>query len=1049
MPYSDIIDNRNVKLRDEINSILGSSERVKFAVGYLYLSGFYQIAEKLGELSEVKILTGDSLNRETIEELAQSLASVDELEDVYNSKKIQKKSEKERVKTEVADAIVKNLEALPHSIERESNIKRLSELIRAGRVQVKVYTKHPLHAKAYIFKYKKEGADAARAEGISIVGSSNLTISGFHHNTELNTYVRGQNNYEELNKWFDELWAEAAPFEDVLAGQLEESWALKTVNPYDIYILTLYHLVKNNLEKQAATIWNWEKMPELYSFQKAAIMQAYQILNKYNGVFISDVVGIGKTFIGAGLLRHLKKRALIISPPGLIEMWKEFKERFEIDAEVISRGMFYRGIYDSDSVLKQYESREVILIDESHHFRNTKARRYQELQPFLADKQVILMTATPQNTSVWNIYNQIKLFHQTEENIFPIDGENHLRNLFKKAEEGSFHIKELLKHILIRRTRNHIKKFYPTDTEELKFPARKLETLSYDINKTYHHLYENIKTTLRKLTFSRYNLWDYVRDEKKHTLPYSDLEKVITTLKVFHKINLFKRLESSIYAFKMTINNLLGIYQKFYKIIEEKGIVPAGEKAADAIYRHELDDIWDEIEEITRDYKAEDFYIDRLKKDMLSDIYILEEIKKDLEKIPKDDDMKYDMLKDAIDNIKKENSAQKVLIFSEYADTVKYLYERVKDAYPNVDFATSAAGTEIPHKAAYFSPVANSYSGTKRIDVMITTDVLSEGYNLQDCNIVINYDLHWNPVRLIQRAGRIDRIGSEAEVIYIKNFLPVGKIEREINLKRTLKKRIEEIHKYIGEDNKILDESERLNEDAMYCIYEKRDMDEVEKDEDTGFSFDEAENIIKQLKKEKPEYMALIEKMQLGLRSAKEGKKYKGTYAFFKAGDTAKLFMLTPRGETIDDFSEIINELRCEKDCPEKEVGEKQKGNYFDDLNKLRKKFKETIAGENLKLKPHSEVLKTKKRLQQIVDLFSTAEVKGNAEKLDKSLNEFFPHHLIPLLKRLNKGAYSDEQYLNELIDIYNKEKLSEVTGKSQLSQKGKQVEFICGEILV
>lgn len=1048
MPYSDIIDNRNVKLRDEINSILGSSERVKFAVGYLYLSGFYQIAEKLGELSEVKILTGNSLNRETVEELAQSLASVDELEDVYYSKRIQKKSEKEKVKTEVADAIVKNLEALPHSVERETNIKRLSELIRNGKVQVKVYTKHPLHAKAYIFKYKKEGADAARAEGISIVGSSNLTISGFHHNTELNTYVRGQNNYEELNKWFDELWNEAVPFENALVECLEESWALKTVNPHDIYILTLYHLVKNNLERQASTIWRWEGLPPLYLFQKAAIMQAHQILNKFNGVFISDVVGLGKTFVGAGLLRHLKKRALIISPPGLIEMWKEFKERFQIDAEIISRGMLYRGVYDSESILKQYDGREVVLIDESHHFRSTKAKRYQELQPFLADKQVILMTATPQNTSVWNIYNQIKLFHQTEENIFPIDGENHLRNLFRKAEEGSFHIKELLKHILIRRTRNHIKKFYPADTGELSFPERKLETLSYDINKTYHQLYENIKTTLSKLTFSRYNLWDYVKDEKKHILPYSDLRKVITTLRVFHKINLFKRLESSIYAFRMTIKNLLDIYQKFYKIIEEKNIVPAGEKASDAIYRHELEDIWDEIEEITKDYRAEDFYIDKLKKDMLSDLYALEEVKKDLKKIPENDDLKFDKLIDMIDSIKKKNPDEKILIFSEYADTVNYLYRRLKDKYPNVDHATSEAGDEIPKKAAYFAPLANNYDGAKRIDLMITTDVLSEGYNLQDCSIVINYDLHWNPVRLIQRAGRIDRIGSEAEVIYIKNFLPVDKIEREINLKRTLKKRIEEIHQYIGEDNKILDESERLNADAMYCIYEKRDMDEVEKNEDTGFSFDEAESLIKQLERDNPEYMALIRKMQLGLRSAKDGKTHKGTYAFFKSGDTAKLFVLTQKGETIDDFSEVINEMRCEKDCPEKDVSEKHKERYFDDLNELRKKFKETIAGENIKLKPHSEVSKTKKRLQQIVDLFSIEEVKENAEKLDKILNEFFPQHLVPLLKRLNKGTYSDEQYLNELIDIYNKEKLSEITGKSRLSQKEGPLEFICGEIL-
>ncbi|MEW6326252.1 MAG: helicase-related protein [Thermodesulfobacteriota bacterium] len=1049
MPYSDIIDNRNIKLRDEINSILGSSERVKFAVGYLYLSGFYQIAERLGELSEVKILTGNSLNQETVEELAQSLAGFDELEEAYNSKRVQRKSEKGKVKTEVADAIVKNLQALPHSIERETNIKRLSELIKGGKVQVKIYTKHPLHAKAYIFKYKKETADAARAEGISIVGSSNLTISGFHHNTELNTYVRGQNNYEELNKWFDELWNEAVPFEDALVERLDESWALRTVNPYDIYILTLYHLVKGNLERQASTIWNWDGMPPLYSFQKAAIMQAYQTLHKFNGVFISDVVGLGKTFIGAGLLRHLKKRALIISPPGLMDMWKEFKEKFQIDAEVISRGMLYRGIYDSESPLKQYENREIVLIDESHHFRNTKSKRYQELQPFLADKQAILMTATPQNTSVWNIYNQIKLFHQTEENIFPVEGETHLRNLFKKAEEGNFHIKELLKHILIRRTRSHIKKFYSSDIEELEFPERRLETISYNINETYHHLYENIKAMLRKLSFARYNLWEYVQDEKKYIAPYSDLQKVITTLKVFHKINLFKRLESSIYAFRMTVNNLLDIYQKFYKIIEEKGIVPAGEKAADAIYRHELDDIWDEIEEITRDYKAEDFSIGRLREDMLSDIAVLKGIKKDLDTIPEDKDRKYDRLEEIIADIKAKNPDEKLLIFSEYADTVNYLYGRLQDKFPNVDCATSDTGAEVPKKVMYFSPRANNYHGPKQIDIMIATDVMSEGYNLQDCAIVINYDLHWNPVRLIQRAGRIDRIGSEAEDIHIKNFLPIDKIEREINLKRALKRRIDEIHKYIGEDSKILDESERLNKDAMYCIYEQRDLDEVEKDEDTGFSFDEAENLIKQLERDRPEYMAIIKKMQLGLRSARAMKNHKGTYAFFRAGDAAKLFINTPEAGIIDDFSEVINELRCEKVCREEEINESQKERYFHDLNELRAIFKEAVNREGLKLKPHAEVLRAKKRLQMMVGLFTGDEVRENVEKLDRILNEYFPHHLIPLLKRLNKGKSTDEQYFHELIDIYNREKLGEIVGKNQREEAKRQIEFICGEVLI
>lgn len=155
MPYSDIIDNRNTKLRDEANAILGSSEAVKFAVGYLYLSGFYQIAEGIGNLKEVKILTGNTLNKPTLEELAQSLAGKEELEDTFEAERIQRKSERERLKDEVADAITRNLQALPHTLERQQNIKRLSDLVRDGKIKIKVYTKNPLHAKAYIFKYKK------------------------------------------------------------------------------------------------------------------------------------------------------------------------------------------------------------------------------------------------------------------------------------------------------------------------------------------------------------------------------------------------------------------------------------------------------------------------------------------------------------------------------------------------------------------------------------------------------------------------------------------------------------------------------------------------------------------------------------------------------------------------------------------------------------------------------------------------------------------------------------------------------------------------------
>ena len=1058
--FSDIIDNRQLNLKDEILTKLDGSDKIKFAVGYLYLSGFYQIADKLENLKSAKFLIGSNINRNLLEALAESVAGEEELKDKYDSTKLQRPSDRDRVKENINQSIISNLQALPHTIQRQREIVKLVELAKAKKVRIKVYTKHPLHAKAYIFKFKEDTASASASEGIGIIGSSNLTMSGFFHNTELNTYVRGQKNYEELNEWFDRLWEEGVSFEEALRETFEESWALKTVNPYDIFILTLYHLTKATIERQTEQIWFWEnpdfmarlvsrfkKMEDLYAFQKVAIMQAYQWVNEYNGVFISDVVGLGKTYIGAGLLKQLNRRVLIISPPGLVPMWEEFLEKFEVDGKVVSRGIIRNGIYDKDSCLWQYQEREIVLIDESHHLRNNDTKIYREVQPFLAGKRVILLTATPQNTSVWNIYNQIKLFNQTEENIFPNRFEEpHLRNLFKKVERGEYVLPDLLKHFVIRRTRNHIKKFYSGDEFKIEFPRRELKTFTYNINDTYQALYDTIRQTLKKLKYARYDLWKYVIKDKKEVEPYIQLKKVTGTLRVFHKIRMFKRLESSIYSFRKSVDNLLSIHEKFLTIIENKNIVPAGEMIQDRIYRYELDDLWDQIEDLTGDYKTYDFNIDDLIEDLMYDISVLKEIQQYLLTIPKNKDVKYDSLLDLIETLRNDKQQNKLLIFSEYADTVDYLYNRMKNTYENT--AKVHGSTEKnAHKIEAFAPIANDYEGSDVINFMIASDVLSEGHNLQDCSAVINYDLHWNPVRLIQRAGRVDRIGSEAEIIYINNFLPVDEVEKEINLAKILKSRIVEIHEHIGEDDKILTEEESLNEEAMYAIYDQTDIDKIEAEEEEIFSSEEAEIIIKNLLHDNPEYMALIKKMQLGLRSSKKAVLYSGSYAFLRSGDFVRLFISQPDGTIEEDFTKVISEIRCDSDEHEIQTNEKEVDSYYHDILKLRDHFSKIIFFENRKTRIEPEVRKAHNRLREIINKCSDhSDLIENANKLDKILNSYFPHHLIAELKRLNKFEKDDDRWYEELVNLYNKENL----GQSVRSEENKRypIEFICGEIL-
>lgn len=364
------------------------------------------------------------------------------------------------------------------------------------------------------------------------------------------------------------------------------------------------------------------------------------------------------------------------------------------------------------------------------------------------------------------------------------------------------------------------------------------------------------------------------------------------------------------------------------------------------------------------------------------------------------------------------------MIFSEYADTVDYLYERLSRTHGD-SAKVHGQTTNNSHKIFAFAPKANDYEGDEVINLMIATDVLSEGHNLQDCSAVVNYDLHWNPVHLIQRAGRVDRIGSEADKIHIKNFLPTDEVEDVTKLRQILEKRIKEIHEYVGEDERILSEEERINDKAMYAIYHVGDMDQIEAEEEDMFSTEEAEIIIKNLMREKPEYLALIRKMQLGLRSAKNSVTHKGTYAFFRCGEFPRLFIKKPDGKILDDISEVIKEIRCNPDEPEQKVSEAVLSYYFEDIQDLRSRFKKLISDEANQMRIDPEVRKAKKRLRLIIDEKSGDSVfLENASKIDSVLNAYFPHTLISILRRLNKQEKDDERYFEELVNLFNRERL-------------------------
>jgi superfamily II DNA or RNA helicase len=974
----DIIDNRSERLVDHIRRILPGSRAAHFAVGYFFLSGLEAVADVLENVGELRLLIGNTTSRETIEQIAEGYRRLEQISQAVEAERYPKRAEMRRRAAETAAQVGHSIAAMDQTAQAEALAKVLARLIEAGRLQVRVYTKGRLHAKAYIFDYgpiyDAAGQPLPREEvGIAIAGSSNFTLSGVTHNTELNVLVHGNQNHAALSEWFQVLWDEAEPFDDHLMQELRGSWPLVQVTPYEIYLKTLYELVRDRLEEGAAAefLWQTEITAALADFQRNAVRRAVSMIRQYGGCFVADVVGLGKSYIGAAIIKHFERayhvRPLIICPAPLVEMWEHYNEVYHLNARVLSMGYLREGEDGGNLLLDEeiYRDRDFVLIDESHNFRHSDTQRYKVLQAFLqtGERRCALLTATPRNKSAMDIYHQIRLFHPGDKTVLPIDPPD-LRAYFKLVEAGERPLPPLLSNILIRRTRNEILRWYGFDAathqrvdpdgfapyrwDERRayvevagrpqfFPRRRLETVEYSIEATYRGLYEQLRDYLGKselaevddeghLTYARYGLWRYVLSDKRRQAPYNELQRAGVNLRGLMRISLFKRFESSVYAFRRTLERMLASQRAFLQAMQE-GIVAAGEQAQSILYEsdaYQEQDLLDALAAVSGRYRLEDFQAGALRADMEHDIRLLEEMLALVAPITPHEDAKLQTLLawlHAGGGGCGPLADGKCLIFTQYADTAQYLYDQINpQADPRIEVIYSQEKSKA-QVVGRFAPRANPEhrprDGTPEIDLLIATDVLSEGLNLQDCDRVINYDLHWNPVRLIQRFGRIDRIGAQHDEIYGFNFLPETELERNLGLHEKLSRRIQEIHNTIGEDAAILDPSEQLNEEAFYAIYREGDVDRFEEDgEDDLVDLNEAEEIMRQLKESDPETFEHIAHLHDGVRCGRRLDRA-GAVVLCRAGSYRQLYLVDVDGETVSrDVPGVLGLLKCEPDTP-------------------------------------------------------------------------------------------------------------------------------------
>jgi superfamily II DNA/RNA helicase len=1090
MAAHDIIDNRNEKLVDHIKQILQSSERAKFAVGYFFLSGFEAIGKSLESIKELCLLIGNTSTRETIEQISEGYKRLelaqDRIEDLAYAKRIERKQRAENTARNLKETI----EVMDQTDEAEGLIFSLIKMIEEQRLKVRVYTKGRLHAKAYIFDYLTPNPGN---EGIAIVGSSNLTLAGIEHNTELNVIVydkgspvrKGQGNHRQLSAWFNELWDEAEDFEAHLMNELKQSWAAHLVKPYDIYMKTLYALVKERLEgaEGKEILWDDEITRDLADFQKTAVRQAIQKIRDNRGAFVADVVGLGKSYIGAAIIKHFERteraRALIICPKTLEEMWTGYNETYQLNAHILSMSMLLeapdRGVNLFEDV--RYRDRDFVLVDESHNFRHHTNQRYSVLQSFLSTgRKVCLLTATPRNSSALDVYNQIKLFHPEDITYLPIDPPN-LKEYFKMVINGQRKLQDLLSQVMIRRMRRHILQWYGyagdtnlplrelSDVERQQylsgkkrayvmvggkhqyFPVRELKTLRYSIEASYNGLYENLRKCLgrpqikkynpqlgEELTYARYGLWNFVVKPKRDKPPYNELKRAGINLRGLMRTMLFKRLESSVHAFRESIRRIIRTHEIFLKSLE-KGFVPAGDKVEELIGRGSAFDeteLLDAIESLSGRYDLNDFEAPRLAEYIKADLQLLHKMYRMVEPITAQNDDKFQKLLEHL-NSDPVNS-RKCLIFTQFADTAKYLYENLNpgDKQKDIDFIYGTDKSKA-RVVGRFAPKANPQfkfqKGDMEIRWLVATDVLAEGLNMQDCDVVLNYDLHWNPVRLIQRLGRIDRIGSEHQTIWALNFLPETELEKTLNIHVVLHRRIQEIHDTIGEDAKILDESERLNTEAMYAIYETKgnQMLLFGEDEEDAIDLNEAEELLRNLAKNNPDEFERIVKLRDGIRSGLSSTN-KGMFVFCEQGNFQQLVLVDTHGNIkTRDISEILGVIKAGED--EKPPQQLPVG-YNQQIMKIKQIFAQEAKHRESQMEYSVSLTQAQRYiLRELRTLFERTEddnIRAQINLIEKAFRMSPTQAVKKELNLIRRNGIVGNNLLKQLSDIYFQHRLED-----------------------
>ena len=687
--YSDLTFFTNEPERNLYNRfsriLKSNTQYFDVLVGYFRTSGFHLMYPAMQDIEKIRILVGLNVDGKTV----QIIQRAQEEQMVFDM------SHKE-VKKEFTEDLIEEMQNSEDSYRVEEGVKTFIKWLQSGKLEMRVYPDAPIHAKVYIMR--KDMEQIPDQYGSVITGSSNFSKAGLVNNLEFNVELKDSRDVVFALEKFETLWDQSIYITDEYIETLHKNtWIREDITPYELFIKTLYEYFKEEINEDKNKTWE-EILPDGFmklQYQTDAVVQAKKILGAYNGVFIADVVGLGKTFICAMLAQRLKGRKLVICPPVLKEYWERILQQFEVSAKVESLGKL-DSILENEDLMKNIK---YVFIDEAHRFRNQNTESFQKLHEICYNKKVVVVTATPQNNFSSDIANQIFLFQpKNNSTIIPnnknIEGFfNRLNRKLKKQEKGSPKYSEVLKansevirdqvlrNVMVRRTRKEIMEYYKEDLENqgLRFPklgdpGKIVYTYDNEIEVVFNHTIELIQ----KLSYVRYKPLTYLKEIPKEIASLMISQR---NMSGFMKSILIKRLESSFEAFKKTLSRFIKSYQRFISMCES-GEVYISKKidVYDLLDSGDDEKLMDLVEEeLVQHYplsNCNNDFIPALKRDLL----LLQELQDEWEEIiedPKKDKFKLELknnphLKD-----------NKIIVFTESKETAEYVCEYLKLEYPD------------------------------------------------------------------------------------------------------------------------------------------------------------------------------------------------------------------------------------------------------------------------------------------------------------------------------------------------------------------------------